>query len=334
MDNFINNVAKQINEKIASLKFNDKVNNLYLPIIYTLDNGGKRVRPLMMLLAYNLFKDDYMSIINNAIALEVYHNFTLLHDDVMDKAKMRRGKPCVHIKWNENTAILSGDAMLIFAYELMTRDFNESKWEYNKIRAFKKALVAFNEATLGVCEGQQFDMDFENMTDVTEQQYMDMIRLKTSLLLSAAMKMGAILAEADEEDVHHLSVFGEKIGLAFQIQDDILDVYADPKIFGKAVGGDIAENKKTFLLIKAFEVADKQIVEKLNYWINLKHFEFLEKFMAVKHIYDILNVRFIAENKVNELFNDAMTHLNCVNVSDDKKIYLKQMALKLMNRDN
>lgn len=334
MDKFINTVAKQINDYIACLKYNERVSNLYQPIIYTLDNGGKRVRPLMMLLAYKLFKEDYMSIINNALALEVYHNFTLLHDDVMDKAKMRRGKPCVHVKWDENTAILSGDAMLIYAYMLMTKDFNENKLDHSQILPFNKALDTFNQATLGVCEGQQFDMDFENMNDVTEQQYMNMIRLKTSLLLSAAMKMGAQLAEADDDDAQRLFDFGEKIGLAFQIQDDILDVYADPNVFGKAVGGDIAENKKTYLLIKTFEAADNQLIEQLNYWIGLKQFDFQEKFEAVKNIYDILNIRQIAENKVNELFNDAMNLLNDVNVPDDKKSYLRQFALKLMNRDN
>ncbi len=334
MNNNINKIIKDINESIAKLGFNQEVLNLYEPIKYALDNGGKRIRPLLMLLAYQLFKDDYHLIMKNAIALEIYHNFTLLHDDVMDKADVRRGKPCVHVKWNENTAILSGDAMLILAYKLMTEDFCSGACDTKQTLALSKAIDTFNNATLGVCEGQQLDMDFENLSDVNENQYMEMIRLKTSLLLSSALKIGAQLAQANDSDAQLLYDFGEKIGLAFQLQDDLLDVYADEKVFGKMVGGDIAKNKKTFMLIKTMQLADNQQYEQLMYWLNLKSFVKHEKFLAVKKIYDDVNIADICREKIEELFMDAMSMLDNVDVPEYKKEDLKLITSKLMNRNS
>ncbi len=333
MNLFIQQVTQEINNSIKNLNYNNKVEELYLPIQYTLDNGGKRIRPLFMILAYSLFKDDYQAIMNNAVALEVYHNFTLLHDDVMDNANVRRGNPCVHVKWNENTAILSGDAMLILAYQLMTQNFTEGKLNQQEVMALQKALKTFNLATLGVCEGQQLDMDFENMDDVSEEQYMEMIRLKTSLLLSSALKIGAQLALANDEDAQCLYDFGEKIGLAFQLQDDLLDVYADPKVFGKAVGGDIAENKKTFMLIKTLQLVDKQQKERLLYWMGMDKFDKQEKYLAVKDIYDQVDIKNISQKKIEMLFSEAMEALEKVSVPDEKKSALIKVAKKLMNRN-
>lgn len=333
MDNYINTITEAVNKTIDDLNYNDNVPNLYLPVSYTLSGGGKRLRPVLMILAYSLYRDDYHHIMNNAIALEVYHNFTLLHDDVMDNAEIRRGKPCVHVKWNENTAILSGDAMLILAYKLMSRDFI-TDGNIISPNAFAKALDTFNDATLGVCEGQQFDMDFEEADNVSEVQYMNMIRLKTSLLLACALKIGAQLAEADDKDAQMLYDFGEKLGLAFQLQDDLLDVYGDPKVFGKNTGGDITENKKTYMLIKVLELADIKQKEVLNHWISLKEFNRQEKINAFKQIYEMVNIKEICQQKIQSLFDEALIILNKVSVEDEKKRHLKQFALSLLNRNS
>lgn len=334
MDNLINKITQDINISLKKIEYDKNVINLYNPIEYTLDNGGKRIRPLLMIMAYSLYKDDYEKIMNCAVALEVYHNFTLLHDDVMDNAYVRRGKPCVHVKWDENTAILSGDAMLIMAYQLMTKDFSSFNNDKYSTDNFRRALNTFNQATLGVCEGQQFDMDFEKQDHITENQYMEMIRLKTSLLLSCALKIGAQLAGADDNDVNLLAQFGEKIGLAFQLQDDLLDVYADEKVFGKAVGGDIAENKKTFMLIKTLELANEQQRKHLEYWLKLKHFDKQQKYLAVKEIYDQLNISDICNKKIESLFSEAINALNNVNAPEEKKEHLRLLSYKLMKRNS
>lgn len=332
MNNYINTVTDAVNKAIDNLKFNNDVPKLYQPVIYTLSGKGKRLRPVLMILAYSLYRDDYQRIMNNAIAMEVYHNFTLLHDDVMDNADVRRGKPCVHIKWNENTAILSGDAMLILAYKLMTQDFVSGTCRINP-NVFAKVLDTFNDATLGVCEGQQFDMDFENSDFVSEYQYMNMIRLKTSLLLACSLKIGALLAEADDNDAQMLYDFGEKLGLAFQLQDDLLDVYGDPKVFGKNTGGDITENKKTYMLIKTFELADDKQKEIMNHWISLKKFDKQEKINAVKQIYEQVNIKQLCQQKIQCLFDEALNMLDTISPDDEKKIHLKKFALSLMDRN-
>ena len=226
-----------VNDYIQHMPFDRKPMSLYEPIRYVLSMGGKRMRPVLMLLAYNLFKDDPQSILSSACALETYHNYTLLHDDLMDNADRRRGHETVHKKWDANTAILSGDSMLVLAYKLMA-DCRQDK--------LKEVLDIFTETALEIGEGQQYDMDFENRMDVREDEYIEMIRLKTSVLLACALKIGAVLADAGAADADRLYSFGEKIGLAFQLQDDFLDVYGDTKVFGKAIGGDIVSNKKTY----------------------------------------------------------------------------------------
>lgn len=310
-----------ISTGVKNIQYNAEPQNLYAPIQYILSIGGKRIRPLLMLMGYNLYKDNVDSILNNALALETYHNFTLLHDDLMDKSDMRRGHLTVHKKWNENTAILSGDTMLIMAYQLFNQGIrNEEAW------------AAFIDATLGVCEGQQYDIDFETRNDVSEAEYMEMIRLKTSLLLGYALKIGAILGGADKEDQQNLYAFGEKIGLAFQLQDDWLDVYGDPKKFQKKLGGDIVDNKKTFMLIKAYQLADNAQKAELDKWMTATEFQEAEKIVAVTHIYNIVGIGQHVQKKIEELFSQALACLEKVKVNSHQKDELRHLADQLLGR--
>ena len=317
----ITELTQKINLAVENIQYNAEPKNLYDPIRYILSIGGKRVRPLLMLMGYNLYKEDVDAIMNNALALEAYHNFTLLHDDLMDKSDLRRGHPTVHKKWDENTAILSGDTMLIMAYQL-----------FNKGMKNDEAFTAFIDATLGVGEGQQYDMDFETRNDVTEAEYMEMIRMKTSLLLGYALKIGEMLAGADQEDVNNLYTFGEKMGLAFQLQDDLLDVYGDPTQFQKKLGGDIVENKKTFLLINAYQRADDAQKAELDRWVNAQAYEPAEKIAAVTHLYTVLGIDQLAQQKIEELFAESLKSLDQVKVSEEKKAELRLFANKLMGR--
>lgn len=317
----INQLIEKANNAVNSISYNADPQNLYDPIRYILAIGGKRIRPVLMMMGYNLYKDDVDSIINNAIALETYHNFTLLHDDLMDKSDLRRGNPTVHKKWDDNTAILSGDTMLILAYQL-----------FNKGKQNPDALSTFIDATLGVCEGQQYDMDFEKRSDVTEAEYMEMIRLKTSLLLACALKIGALLGGADMEDANNLYEFGEKMGLAFQLQDDLLDVYGDPKVFQKKLGGDIVENKKTFMLINALQLADEDQKAELTRWISAESFNPEEKIAAVTHIYNNVGIDKLAQKKIEELFALSLQSLDKVKVAEEKKGELRAFANKLLGR--
>ena len=317
----ITELIQKINTAIEDIQYNTEPKKLYDPIRYILSIGGKRIRPLLMLMGYNLYRDDVDAIINNALALETYHNFTLLHDDLMDKSDMRRGNPTVHKKWNDNTAILSGDTMLIMAYELFNKGMkNDAAW------------TAFIEATLGVCEGQQYDIDFETRNDVTEAEYMEMIRMKTSLLLGYALKIGAMLGGGDQEDVENLYKFGEKMGLAYQLQDDLLDVYGDPTKFQKKLGGDIVDNKKTFMLINAYQRANQEQKEELDRWMNTQEFDSAEKVEAVTHIYNILGIDKLAQQKIEELFALSLQSLDKVKVDEAKKAELRAFANRLLGR--
>ena len=331
-------LLEKINKALEAIAYNEEPTGLYDPIRYVLSMGGKRIRPVLMLLTYNLYKEDVDSIMSQALALETYHNFTLLHDDVMDNADLRRGKPTVHKKWNENTAILSGDAMLILAYRLMTEGrvadatstgLGDASMNQNVARALK----TFTEATLGVCEGQQYDMDFETRKDVKEEEYLEMIRLKTSLLLACAAKIGAELAGASEEDANNLYEYGEKMGLAFQLQDDLLDVYGDPAVFGKKIGGDILCNKKTFMLIHAKNISNAEQESELNFWVSETDFVPEEKINAVRAIYDALDMQSICRKKIEELFALSLKALDKVNVADEKKEKLREYAHKMMGRE-
>lgn len=317
----IEQITEMVNEAVDNIQYSKEPRNLYDPIRYILSIGGKRVRPTLMLMAYNLYKEDVDTIMNNAIGLETYHNFTLLHDDLMDKSDLRRGNPTVHKKWDENTAILSGDTMLIMAYRL-----------FNSGRYSEEAVKDFIEATEGVCDGQQYDMDFEKRGDVTEDEYMNMIRLKTSLLLGYAVKIGARLAGADEADATNLYSFGEKMGLAFQLQDDLLDVYGDPRQFKKKLGADIVDNKKTILLISAYKLASDAQRQELDKWIKTETFNADEKIAAVRGIYDALNIPTLIRGKVEQLFTESLKSLEKVNVADEKKAELRRFADKMLGR--
>ena len=317
----ITELIQKINTAVEDIQYNTEPKKLYDPIRYILSIGGKRIRPLLMLMGYNLYRDDVDPIINNALALETYHNFTLLHDDLMDKSDMRRGNPTVHKKWNDNTAILSGDTMLIMAYELFNKGMkNDAAW------------TAFIEATLGVCEGQQYDIDFETRNDVTEAEYMEMIRMKTSLLLGYALKIGAMLGGGDQEDVENLYKFGEKMGLAYQLQDDLLDVYGDPTKFQKKLGGDIVDNKKTFMLINAYQRANQEQKAELDRLMNTQEFDSAEKIEAVTHIYNILGIDKLAQQKIEELFALSLQSLDKVKVDEAKKAELRAFANRLLGR--
>ena len=317
----ITELIQKINTAVEDIQYNTEPKKLYDPIRYILSIGGKRIRPLLMLMGYNLYRDDVDPIINNALALETYHNFTLLHDDLMDKSDMRRGNPTVHKKWNDNTAILSGDTMLIMAYELFNKGMkNDAAW------------TAFIEATLGVCEGQQYDIDFETRNDVTEAEYMEMIRMKTSLLLGYALKIGAMLGGGDQEDVENLYKFGEKMGLAYQLQDDLLDVYGDPTKFQKKLGGDIVDNKKTFMLINAYQRANQEQKAELDRLMSTQEFDSAEKIEAVTHIYNILGIDKLAQQKIEELFALSLQSLDKVKVDEAKKAELRAFAKRLLGR--
>ena len=316
-------LLEKVNAYIKQMPYARPPMGLYEPISYELSLGGKRIRPVLMLMAYNLYKEDVDTILPQAVGLETYHNHTLLHDDVMDKADMRRGKPTVHNVWNENTAILSGDAMLILAYRLMA-DCPEDK--------LKQVLDIFTTTTMEICEGQQWDMEFEFRMDVKVDEYIEMIRLKTSVLLAAALKIGACLAGASAEEAQKLYDFGVKMGLAFQLQDDWLDVYGDPKVFGKNIGGDILCNKKTYMLITALELADASQREELERWLNATDYVPAEKISAVTAIYNNIGIGKRCEEMVETYYSDGLALLKSIDLPEERKQALKDFACSLMNR--
>ena len=312
-----------INNEILKLDWDREPYGLYEPIEYTLAAGGKRVRPQLAMIANQMFGGNDEDVLPAALALEVFHNFTLLHDDVMDKADVRRGRPTVHVKWNENTAILSGDQMLIEAYKLL------SGVPADKL---PRVLQLFNKMATEICEGQQYDVDFEGQEHVTIEEYLKMIRLKTSVLLANALQTGAYIAGADEQAQGDLYEFGINIGLAFQIQDDILDVWGDPKTFGKAVGGDISCNKKTFVYLEAMRrLGDEAIGNELQQWYSQVLEDNTTKIAAVKEIFEQLDVRTACEKVVEDYTQKALALLNQLpqNAATEQ---LRQLANKLNTR--
>ncbi|MBR6264246.1 MAG: polyprenyl synthetase family protein [Prevotella sp.] len=313
-----------INDYLDNIKYEREPKSLYEPIKYVLSLGGKRMRPTLMMMAYNLYKEDPESILPAACALETYHNYTLLHDDLMDNADLRRGHLTVHKKWDNNTAILSGDSMLVLAFQQM-QQCREDK--------LKDIIALFTQTALEIGEGQQYDMDFENRNDVTESEYIEMIRLKTSVLLACATKIGGLLADAPKEDADNLYRFGEKIGLAFQLQDDFLDVYGDTKVFGKAIGGDIISNKKTFMLINAIAKADEKQKNTLMEWIALENPDSKEKINAVTELYNKIGVDQMAIEAIKSYFNEGIKYLEAVNVPKERKQKLLEYTMELMNRE-
>lgn len=316
-------LIEQVNKSIANIDYPHQPEGLYEPIQYVLSLGGKRIRPVFMLLASQLYDADLAKIMPAAVGLEVYHNYTLLHDDLMDRADMRRGKLTVHKKWNDNTAILSGDTMLVMACNMILSVRQQNT----------DAMNVFVKTALEIGEGQQFDMNFETRQDVTTDEYIEMIRLKTSVLIGCATKMGAILANAPKEDIDKLYDLGEKVGLAFQLQDDLLDVYGDPKVFGKRIGGDILCNKKTFMLINALLLSNDSQRKELQKWLDTKEYDEQEKINAVTAIYNELNIREVATNIINKYFDEAKKVYDSLNVPEEKKALLWDFVKTLVNRE-
>ena len=316
-------ILNKVNLFISNLPYHRRPESLYEPIKYVLSMGGKRIRPTLMLLAYNMFRDDPERILMQAVALETYHNYTLLHDDLMDHADLRRGHETVHKRWNDNQAILSGDSMLVLAYERMAQCPADKLGE---------VLSLFTQTALEIGEGQQYDIDFETRNDVSEDEYIEMIRLKTSVLLACALKIGAVLAGASKTDADNLYKFGEQIGLAFQLQDDYLDVYGDPKIFGKAVGGDIVSNKKTYMLINAFNRADSSQRAELQRLINTESFDRDKKVAAVTALYNEMSIDKMAKNKMDFFYEQSQRYLDRVSVQEECKCELRAYAERMMKR--
>lgn len=316
-----------VNNYFKQLPYERQPRSLYDPIRYVLSLGGKRLRPVLMLMAYNMYREHPETIIEQAIGLETYHNYTLLHDDLMDNAPIRRGQPTVHLKWNANTAILSGDAMFVLAYQHMANGLKEK---------LPEVISLFTETALGIGDGQQFDMDFEQRNDVCEEEYIEMIRLKTSILLACALKMGAILADAPQADADNLYRFGEHIGLAFQLQDDYLDVYGDPKVFGKAIGGDILEGKKTFMLINALAHADEAQRKTLEQWLERSPREGTpeaqEKIQAVTSLYNQIGIDRMAQEKIAWYFEQSRQYIEAVQLPAERKRFLIDYAQQMMQR--
>jgi geranylgeranyl diphosphate synthase, type II len=315
--------SESLSIEIEKLKYREPI-NIYSPVIYTLEMGGKRLRPALLLMAYGLYSDQLLKAIPAAMAIEMFHNFTLLHDDIMDNANLRRNKKTVHVEFSPNTAILSGDAMSILSYEYITR-----------IEApdYASVLKLYTQTALKICEGQQYDMEFESRSKVNEDEYLMMIGLKTAVLLSTSLKIGAMIAGAPHKDTENLSNFGYNLGMAFQLQDDLLDTFGDTTSFGKNIGGDIASNKKTYLFIKALELSDVQTRNELESWYSSTDFCRNEKVEAVYHIFERLNIQKITRDKMEHYFHLAVDSLENVSVNEEKKRGLLELARQLMNRE-
>lgn len=317
-------LVKLVEQEIKSQRFGSNPKSLYDPIHYIMKLGGKRLRPLLTLLAYSLYRDNPKSIVKYATAVELFHNFTLLHDDIMDKAPLRRGKPTVHKKWNVNTAILSGDVMLVKVYE----QFMDLSG-----KTLKELLPVFNKCAAEVCEGQQWDMEFETRLKVTEAQYIQMIKLKTAVLLGFSLELGALLANASSRERKALKEFGINIGIGFQLKDDLLDVYGDQSKFGKQVGGDILANKKTYLLIKAKEKAKGKDKQELEHWITAKKFNKSQKIKVVAALYDRLAIAKLTEKKIAKYFTAGFKNLEQIKESSQKQLLI-QFTQNLISRQS
>lgn len=299
--------------------------DLYLPVDYSLKIGGKRLRPVLAMMAYNLFKDDLDEVLPIALAMEVFHNFTLLHDDIMDKADVRRNQPTVHKKFNENSAILSGDAMAFLSYRYLLR---------SNAGQITRIIDLFSQTAIEVCEGQQLDMDFEERLDVKEEEYLEMIRLKTAVLLACSLQSGALAANADEESCKLLYEFGINLGLAFQLQDDLLDTFGTQETFGKKIGGDIESNKKTFLLIKALQMADEKAIAEITAWISKTDFDPEEKIMAVRNIFSQLDIKHLTQLKIQYYFEKSHSLLEKLAIPENKKEVLFVLANRMLKRNS
>jgi geranylgeranyl diphosphate synthase type II len=312
-----------INQYLNEIKLPGLPSNLYEPMRYMFGLEAKRLRPSLVLMGCNVFSDNIQPAIYPALAIEVFHNFTLVHDDIMDKSAMRRNRQAVHIKWNPNVAILSGDAMLIKAYELLAQEGGNM---------LDSILPVFNQTALQVCEGQQYDMDYEQRLEVSIDDYLKMIEYKTAVLLAASLKIGALLGGAGKEESDLLYEFGKNIGIAFQVQDDMLDVFADPDVFGKVTGNDIVSNKKTILLIEALNTALGITRQNLLSWLNRASFERKEKIEAISSIYTSLNLEQSVKNRIKQYHQLAIDSLNKLMIEPNRKSELLAFSTYLMNR--
>ncbi len=320
-----NEITELVSSEIAKIKWDKKPIGLYEPIGYSMEAGGKRIRPALALMACNLFTDELEPVIAPALGIEIFHNFTLLHDDIMDKADLRRGRATVHKKWDENTAILSGDAMQIVAYQLIAE---------TPPAHLKAVLDLFSSTAIEVCEGQQHDVDFETRSTVGADEYLEMIRLKTAVLLACSLKIGALIGGATPNDADEIYDFGINLGLAFQLKDDLLDVYGDEATFGKKIGGDILCNKKTYLLIHALQLAKDENYTKLVTFLEKEYSEPQDKINDVTEMYNVLGVKKICEDKMVSYFEMAIANLNNIQVNSYKKQELRKLAEKLLSRND
>ena len=318
-------LKKLVNKAILNLSYNEEAEKLNDPVKYILSIGGKRLRPVLALMACNLFSDQIDEAVIPATGLEVFHNFTLVHDDIMDHAPVRRNSPTVHSKWNLNQAVLSGDVMAFIANECFLQ---------TPPRCLLKVFKEFNKAAIEVCVGQQLDIDFEKATIVLQAEYLRMIELKTAVLLAASAKIGAIIGGADDKDSEILYEFGRNLGLAFQIQDDLLDIYGDIKVFGKIMGGYIISNKKTFLLVKALEIASIEQAKQLHDQIALKEFDHETKVKIVTEIYDQLDIKNISETLANDYINTSFSLLGKISANNERKTELVNIANSLIGMEN
>ncbi|SFG67189.1 polyprenyl synthetase family protein [Pontibacter chinhatensis] len=319
-------LSEKLNHTLSTLRYGENPKELYEPIRYIMALGGKRIRPLLVLLGAKMFDDDVEKALLPAAAVEVFHNFTLMHDDIMDKAPLRRGQQTVHEKWDANTAILSGDVMLVRAYELLLNVEPEK---------LPLVLRLFSRTASEVCEGQQLDMTFERREQVSIPEYIHMITLKTAVLVGFSLELGAILQGAPQADAEHLKAFGDNVGIAFQLRDDLLDVYGDKAKFGKQVGGDILSDKKTFLMLTALEQANAQQRQTIIGWRDKTDESIAEeKVQAVTQVYDQLHIRQQTEQQIDLYFQKALHHLDAVQLPDERKSMVRNLALQLMERDS
>ncbi|PCJ27620.1 MAG: isoprenyl synthetase [Flavobacteriales bacterium] len=314
-----------VDDSLKNIVLKKEPATLYEPITYMLNLGGKRIRPALLMLANNLFGGKDEDALNSALAIEVFHNFTLMHDDIMDEAPLRRGSQSVYKKWNTNVAILSGDVMLIQAIQLLSKE---------NTTALSEVLEIFNTTAVQVCEGQQFDMDFETSSAVSIDDYLKMIELKTAVLLGCSLKIGAIIGNATKEDANHIYEFGKNLGIAFQLMDDVLDLYGDPKKVGKRVGGDVIANKKTYLLLKAQELATGKTKKDLDFCLSSSVLDDKSKVEKVTTLFNELNIKQLATDEMNLFYNTAISHLDSINTLTEKKQVFENFAKNLMSREN
>lgn len=321
----IKSLQNQINEALVKREYGSHPPELYEPIRYFINLGGKRLRPILCLLSHQMFKDDYLEAFEAALGIELFHNFTLLHDDIMDEAPMRRGRQTVHEKWNNHIAILSGDTLFVKSYQSIAAV---------SPKILPSVLSAFNRTALEVCEGQQIDMNFESRDDVTVDEYLEMIRLKTAVLLGFSLELGALIAGADDDRIDQLRSIGVNAGIGFQLKDDLLDVFGEQQKVGKQLGGDIISNKKTFLLLKALEMANDDQKQALEHWLKLEEFDENEKVNAVKGIFTELEVDKLTGKLVNNYFDRSLKLLKSLTIAEEKKQALIEFLTSLMQREH